>query len=177
MVVVLEVVRESSRCAIRHDVGHARGPKKAEETSKEPEQPEERELGAGEANSGPITVLRGARGSEERGSNTIAIAAATAMVFHQRFCFSFSPSKVDGYHGLLLVCQSGILFIYILFYTSSAGGILGLMSPKRKIIQSVMCTSPLLDIHRSMHIFVVCTSPLLDIHRSMYNSETFTEIK
>ncbi len=72
---LLAVVRESSRCAIRHDVGHARGPKKAEETSKEPEQPEERELGAGEANSGPITVLRGARGSEEHGSNTIAIAA------------------------------------------------------------------------------------------------------
>ncbi len=85
LLLLLEVVRESSRCAIRHDVGHARGPKKAEETGKEPEQPEERELGAGEANNGPITVLRGERGSEERGSNTVAIAAATAMVFHQRF--------------------------------------------------------------------------------------------
>ncbi len=89
LVVVVAVVRESSRCAIRHDVGHARGPKKAEETSEEPEQPEEQELGAGEANSGPITVLRGARGSEERGSNTIAIAAGyckwfstSAFVFH-----------------------------------------------------------------------------------------------
>ncbi len=89
VLLLLAVVRESSRCAIRHDVGHARGPKKAEETSEESEQPEERELGAGEANSGPITVLRGARGSEERDSNTIAMAAGyckwfstSAFVFH-----------------------------------------------------------------------------------------------
>lgn len=81
LLLLLEVVRESSRCAIRHDVGHARGPKKAEETGKEPEQPEERELGAGEANSGPITVLRGARGNEERGSNTVAIATVLLQWF------------------------------------------------------------------------------------------------
>lgn len=104
LLLLLEVVRESSRCAIRHDVGHARGPKKAEETGKEPEQPEERELGAGEANSGPITMLRGARGSEERGSNTVAIAAGYCNGCPPaRLCFSFSPSKVDGYHGLLVV--------------------------------------------------------------------------
>jgi hypothetical protein len=98
LLLVVAVVRESSRCAIRHDVaGHARGPKKAEETSKEPEQPEERELGAGEANNGPITVLRGARGSEERGSNTIAIAAG--------YCNGFPPAFLFG-----------ILFYFILFY-------------------------------------------------------------
>ncbi len=118
---LLAVVRESSRCAIRHDVGHARGPKKAEETSKEPEQPEERELGAGEANSGPITVLRGARGSEERGRNAIAIAAATAMVFHQRFCFSFSPNKVNGYHGLLVAFYFGGILGLVLTKGSSIG--------------------------------------------------------
>jgi hypothetical protein len=88
LLLLLAVVRESSRCAIRHDVGHARGPKKAEATSKEPEQREERELGAGEANSGPITVLRGARGSEEHGSNTIAIAAV-------RRSFSYVKQSCD----------------------------------------------------------------------------------
>jgi hypothetical protein len=96
LLLLVAVVRESSRCAaIRHDVGHARGPKKAEETRKEPEQPEERELRAGEANNGPITVLRGARGSEERGSNTIAIAAG--------YCNRFPPAFLFG-----------ILFYFIL---------------------------------------------------------------